>query len=68
MFLSELNNIREILKKQSPLWYKRVIPQEYNKRLLLRCIHHFESDLIYNLDHMCISGTESSSLILSQTK
>ena len=25
-----------------------------------RCIHHFKSDLIYNMDHMRISGTESS--------
>ena len=24
------------------------------KRLLLRCIHHFKSDLINNMDHMCI--------------
>ena len=39
---------------------------EYKKRLLLRCIHHFISDLIYNMDHMRISGTEPSSVILSQ--
>ena len=39
----------------------------YKKRLLLRCIHHFKSDLIYNMDHMRISGTEPSSVILSQT-
>ena len=38
------------------------------KRLLLRCIHHFKSDLINNMDHMRISGTEPSSVILSQTK
>ena len=38
------------------------------KGLLLRCIHHFESDLIHNMDHMHISGTEHSSVILSQTK
>ena len=42
---------------------------EYNmKRLHLRCIHHFISDLISNKDHMRISGTEPSSVILSQTK
>ena len=34
------------------------------KRLQLRCIHHFKSDLINNMDHMRISGTESSSVIL----
>ena len=41
---------------------------KYKKRLLLRCIHHFKSDLINNMDHMRISGTEPSSVILSQTK
>ena len=25
---------------------------EYIKRLLLRCIHHFKSDLISNMDHL----------------
>ena len=33
---------------------------KYEKRLLLRCIHHFKSDLINNMDHMQISGTISS--------
>ena len=28
----------------------------------------FLSELIYNMDHMRISGTEPSSVILSQTK
>ena len=32
----------------------------------IETIHHFESDLI-NMDHMRISGTEPSSVILSQT-
>ena len=41
---------------------------KYEKRLLLRCIHYFKSDLIYNMDNMRISGTEPSSVILSQTK
>ena len=40
---------------------------QYKKRLLLRCIHHFKSDLIDNMDHMRISGTKPSSVILSQT-
>ena len=44
-------------------WY-----QEYKNRLLLRCIHHFISELIYNMDHMRISGTGPSSVILNQTK
>ena len=34
----------------------------YKKRLLLRCIHHFKSDIINNMDHMRISGTEPSSV------
>ena len=29
----------------------------FKKRLLLRCIHHFESDLIYNMGHMHINVT-----------
>ena len=40
---------------------------EIQKRLLLTFIHHFKSDLINNMDHMRIEGTESSSVILSQT-
>ena len=38
------------------------------KRLLLRCIHHFKSDLINNMDHMRISGTEPLSVVISQNK
>ena len=38
----------------------------YKKRRLLRCLHHFKADLINNMDHMRISGTEPSSVILSQ--
>ena len=46
-----------------------IIPRnKYEKRLLLRCIHHFNSDLINTVDHMHISGTEPSSVFLSQTK
>ena len=40
---------------------------KYKKRLL-SYIHHFKSDLIYNMDHMRISGTEPLSVILSQIK
>ena len=28
------------------------------KKNLLRCIHHFKSDLMNDMDHMRISGTE----------
>ena len=31
-------------------------------------MHHFDSDVINNMDVMRISGTEPSSVILSQTK
>ena len=41
---------------------------KYKKRLLLRCIHHFKSDLINNMDHMRILGIEPSSVILSLLK
>ena len=37
-------------------------------RLLLRCIHHFKTDIINSMDHMRILATESSSVILRQTK
>ena len=30
---------------------------KFKKRLLLRCIHHFISDLINNIDHKPITGT-----------
>ena len=30
---------------------------KYKKIILLRCIHHFKSDLIYNMDHLRISDT-----------
>ena len=40
---------------------------KFERRLSIRCIHHFELDLINNMDHMRISGTEPSSVILSQT-
>ena len=29
-------------------------------------MHHFKTDLIYNMDHMCISGTEPSSVFLRE--
>ena len=38
------------------------------KILLLRYVHQFKSDIINNMDHMRISGTEPSSVILGQTK
>ena len=36
--------------------------------LLQRCIYHFKSDLINDMDHMRISGTEPSSVILNHRK
>ena len=41
---------------------------KYETRLLLRCIHHFKSNSIYNMDHIRILGTEPSSVILSQIR
>ena len=41
---------------------------EIQKKIRIRCIYHFKSDFITNMDHMRISGTEPSSVILSQTK
>ena len=34
----------------------------------MTCTHHFITDLINKMDHMRISGTEPSSMILSQRK
>ena len=45
--------------------YSKKTEFEYEKRLLLWCIHHFKSDLIYKMDHMRITGTEHSSVILN---
>ena len=48
--------------------------QEVAKRLQrmcdrgLKCLHHFKPDWINNMDHLRISDTESSSVILCQTK
>ena len=36
-------------------WFSNLI--KYEKILLLICIHHFDSDVIYNMDHMRISRT-----------
>ena len=36
---------------------------KYNKRLLLRSIHHFKPGVINNINHMRISGTEPSSIV-----
>ena len=41
---------------------------KYKKRLLLSYIHYLKTGLIYSMDHMLFSGTEPSSVILSQTK
>ena len=51
-----------------PVLNTMVIYLLYKKRLLLRCTHHFQSDLINHVDHMRISGNEPPSVILSQTK
>ena len=37
-------------------------------KIILQCIHHFKSDLINSMDHMRISSTGPSSVILSKTK
>ena len=39
---------------------------KYKKRLLPRCMHHLKSDWINNMDHIHISGTEPSLVILGQ--
>ena len=45
---------------QSTVPNKALYSTNIKKRLLLRYIHHFKSDLINNMDNMLISGTEPS--------
>ena len=59
-FVMYMGGVQNIFPKKNAFKIK--------KRLLLRCIHHFKSDLMNNMDNMRISGTEPSSVILSQTK
>ena len=65
-FLSRLSDRNELVKLPTGNIFI-VYQSKYKKRLLLRCIHHFYTDLINNMDHMRISGNEPSSVILSQT-
>ena len=48
-------------------WFVAFGEYKFQKRLILRYMHHFNSDLINNMDHIRISGTYPSSVILSQT-
>ena len=47
--------------------YRIILHLKYEERLLLRCVHRFKSDAINDMDQMHISGTETLSVILSQT-
>ena len=62
---NQLHLIPHTFCKGNNSWF---VAEEYEKILLLRRIHHFKSDLINNMDHMRISGTEPSPVILSQTE
>ena len=57
----QLNNLGVVKSKDGTILSK-------TSDILPRCIHHFTSDLIHNMDHMRISGTEPSSMILSPNK
>ena len=65
LLLSQVPDMTEIPLKETK---SAGFTKKYKKRLLLRCIHHYKSDLINNMDQMRSSGTEPSSVILSQTK
>ena len=66
-FISTCDDIEDsVLETGHARLYVCLLSIQYKKRLLLRCIHHFESDLINNMDHMRILGTEPSSVVLSQ--
>ena len=38
--------------------FNQVVTKKYEKRLLLVCIHHFDSDVINNMDQMRISEVQ----------
>ena len=42
---------------------KKNFTDDYNKRLRLRCINHFKSDLINNTDHMRMEWNEHRRII-----
>ena len=46
-------------------WLSKLHKDPYTSK---RDFHTFKSDLINNMDHMRISGTETSSVILSKQK
>ena len=48
--------------------YVKYYQMKYKKRPLLRCAQCFQLDLINNMYHMRISGTEPPSVIPSETK
>ena len=48
------------MPEKNEIVYTYTSIRKYKKRLLIRCIHHYKSDLINNMDHMRISGTEHS--------
>ena len=64
--ITSSNNMKEEFLLGSSIFIHMMINVPYRKRLLLRCIHRFKSDLINNMDHMRNSGSEPSSVILSQ--
>ena len=47
---------------------RQLIIQKDTSIKMYICIHHFKLNKINNMYHMRISGTEPSSVILSQTK
>ena len=65
-----LDNLQISMEHDSNAVHSRIAVVEGKniKRFLLRCIHHFKSDIINNMDHIRILGNEPSSVILRQIK
>ena len=60
-------NVQQGQTRQKSHWYKHEFSIQYKKRISIRYIDHFKSDLINNMDHLRILGNEPSSMILIQT-
>ena len=57
---NQLSNVKAQKSKAKSLEFQSELSQtpEYKKRLLQRDFHHWKLNLINNMDHMHISGTE----------
>ena len=78
-FENQVWGTRQTVFDQTSIWvtfvrHEQILPvllaclTLFDISVLLRCIHHFQSDFINDMGHTRISGTEPSSVILSERK